>query len=203
MTPCAAIVLAAGKGRRMGGPKALLMVDGKPLLDAHIQRLHELGCQPIIVVTRTLTAAAIGDMPGVRVICADTGSMAESLKVGLSSLATTPDRVVLVVPVDMLPARCTTLRALLTAAASKGTLVATPQHLGRSGHPIALREQLLRTGFAGTLRELVRSTGAQRRRIEVDDAAVLVDLDTPVDLATHRPGLVPRFAGPCMPAHPR
>lgn len=194
MTPSAAIVLAAGEGRRMGGPKALLMVDGKPLIAAHVQRLREVGCQPIIVVTRTVTAAAIGDMPDVRVICADTGSMAESLHVGLSMLTPRPDRVVLVAPVDTLPARCATLRALLTAAASEGTQVATPRYRGQSGHPIALREQLLRTGFAGTLRDLVRGAGAQRGTIEVDDPAVLVDLDTPVDLATLRPGHLPHFA---------
>lgn len=198
MTPSAAIVLAAGKGRRMGGPKALLMVDGKPLIAAHVQRLREVGCRPIIVVTRTGLAAAIGDMPGVHVIAVDTGSMAESLTVGLSVLAPTPERVVLITPVDTLPARSTTLRALLTAASSEGTQVATPQYRGQSGHPIAMREQLLqdfRARAHGTLRDLVRSPGAQRRRVEVDDATVLVDLDTPVDLATLRPGLVPRFAG--------
>lgn len=200
MTPSAAIVLAAGKGRRMGGPKALLMVDGKPLIDAHVQRLSEVGCRPIIVVTRAATAAAMGDIPGARVICADTASMAESLAVAISRITAAPDRTVMIVPIDTLPARRGTLKALLNAAASEGTLVATPRHRGQSGHPIALRDQVLdvfRTGYAGSLRDLVRSTGAQRRLVEVDDAAVLVDLDTPADLATLRPGIVPRFANYC------
>ena len=56
-----AIVLAAGEGLRMGGPKALLVVDGQPLVTAHVQRLREAGCRPIVVVVR----AAIAD-PGAR-----------------------------------------------------------------------------------------------------------------------------------------
>jgi len=199
MTPWAAIVLAAGKGRRMGGPKALLMVDGQPLIHAHVQRLGEAGCEEIVVVTRQATAAAIGDMPGARVVCADTDSMGASLRIALQNLAQSSERVVLVAPVDTLPARCSTLRVLLMAAASEGTLVATPQHRGRSGHPIALREQLLvpfREGFTGTLRDVVRSAGAQRRKVEVDDASVLVDLDTPADLAAQRPGFGPEFLLP-------
>jgi CTP:molybdopterin cytidylyltransferase MocA len=196
MTPSAAIVLAAGEGRRMGGPKALLVVDGRPLIHAHVQRLREARCNNIVVVTRHATAAAIGDMPGARVVCADTHSMAASLSIGLQDLAPCVDRVVLVAPVDTLPVRCSTLRALLTAAAAEGTLVATPQHRGRSGHPIALRERLLRgfrEGYTGTLRDVVRGAGAQRCKLEVDDAAVLVDLDTPADLAAHRRGLAPCF----------
>lgn len=179
----------------MGGPKALLMVDGRPLIHAHLQRLREIGCCPIVVVTRAATAAAIGDTPGVIVIAADTDSMAESLTIALHSLAPSPGRVVVVAPVDTLPAQRSTLRALLTAA--DRTLVATPQYRGQSGHPIALREQLLqrfREGYAGTLRDVVRGAGVQRCQLDVDDAAVLVDLDTPADLATLRPGVVPSFA---------
>lgn len=197
MTPSAAIVLAAGEGRRMGGPKALLLVDGKPLIWAHVQRLREAACQPIIVVTRTAVAAALADMPGVRVIAADTSSMAASLSVAVRNLTPEPNRVVVVAPIDTLPARRTTLELLLTAAASSHTHVATPQYRGQSGHPIALRDELLRVfreGYTGTLRDVVRSAGQHRRRVDVDDAAVRSDLNTPADLAALRPGAAPSFA---------
>jgi CTP:molybdopterin cytidylyltransferase MocA len=197
MTPPAAILLAAGKGRRMGGPKALLVVDGKPLISAHVQRLLEVGCRPIIVVARHATAAELGPVAGVRVIAANTDSMAASLAVALAELSPTRDRVVIVAPIDTLPARRSTLHVLLTAAASEGVRVATPQHRGQSGHPIAIREDLLhvfREGYTGTLRDLVRSAGEARRRIELDDAAVHTDLNTPADLAALRPGLAPCFS---------
>jgi hypothetical protein len=43
------------------------------------------------------------------------------------------------------------------------------------------------------LRDLIRSEEAGRRRLDVDDAAVCDDLDTPADLAALRPGTVPSF----------
>jgi CTP:molybdopterin cytidylyltransferase MocA len=197
MTRPAAIVLAAGEGRRMGGPKALLVVDGKPLIHAHVQRLQELGCSPIIVVMREATAAALGTITGVEIIAANTDSMAGSLKVAVASLSPGPDRIVIVAPIDTLPARRSTLHALLTAASVDGVHVATPQYRGRSGHPIAIREELLqvfRAGYAGTLRDLVRSAGAARQRLEVADASVQIDLNTPADLAAFRTGVTPCFA---------
>jgi bifunctional UDP-N-acetylglucosamine pyrophosphorylase/glucosamine-1-phosphate N-acetyltransferase len=50
--PTAAIVLAAGAGRRMGGPKALLVVDGygRPLAYYPVARALELGADPVVVV---------------------------------------------------------------------------------------------------------------------------------------------------------
>jgi molybdenum cofactor cytidylyltransferase len=86
---------------------------------------------------------------------------------------------------------------LLTAVTAEGVRVATPSYRGRGGHPVVARESLLqefRRGYSGTLRQLVRSADAQRCRLDVDDAAVAVDLDTPADLAVLHPGLVPRFA---------
>lgn len=196
MTPSAAIVLAAGEGRRMGGPKGLLIVDGRPLIEAHVQRLREVGCGPVVVVARGVSAELVERLPHVLVLCAQTGSMAASLAFGVRELPERADGLVVVAPVDGLPARISTLHALLHAAASEGVLVATPQHRGRGGHPIVLRQQLLRRfgeGDAGTLRELVRGVGARRRRVEVDDPGVLIDLDTPDDLAVLRPGVVPSF----------
>jgi molybdenum cofactor cytidylyltransferase len=197
MKPSAAIVLAAGAGRRMGGPKALLLVDGEPLVCAHVRRLRELGCSPILVVTRPSAAAVLGQVAGAHNVVADTDSMTASLMAALAQLPPAADRVVLVATVDTIPVERSTLRALLTAATDADVLVATPQHNGQSGHPIAIREPLLRmchAGYAGTLRDIVRSAGVQRRKVEVDDAAVRVDLDTPADLAALRPGLAPRFA---------
>jgi hypothetical protein len=61
---------------------------------------------------------------------------------------------------------------------------------------VVVREALLRVfreGYRGTLRELIGTEEAHRRRVDVEDAAVGGDLDTPADLAALRAGLVPRF----------
>ena len=46
----AAVVLAAGTSSRMGRPKQLLPVGGKPLLLHAVDAVHGAGCSPVIVV---------------------------------------------------------------------------------------------------------------------------------------------------------
>lgn len=49
MTP-AALVLAAGAGRRMGGPKALLALEGETLLRRAVKTALGAGCTPVLAV---------------------------------------------------------------------------------------------------------------------------------------------------------
>jgi CTP:molybdopterin cytidylyltransferase MocA len=196
-----AIVLAAGVGRRMGGPKALLVVDGQPLVTAHAQRLREAGCRPIVVVVRAAIATQVRDMlrqvPEAQLCVADTASMSASLVAALGCVPAQSGRAVVVSPIDTLPVRPSTLDALLRAVMAPQVHVATPRYQARGGHPIVAREGLLqafRDGYSGTLRDLLRGAEAQRLRLDLDDPEVASDLDTPSDLAARRPGLVPQFA---------
>ncbi len=72
-----AIIYAAGTGRRLEGrfgkiPKLLIPFGGRSLLDWHLQRLREIGCDEVVVVTGYLrepletSLAALGKIHGVR-----------------------------------------------------------------------------------------------------------------------------------------
>jgi CTP:molybdopterin cytidylyltransferase MocA len=141
----------------------------------------------------------LGEMPEAQLCVADTTSMAASLVAALGCVPARSARAVVVSPIDTLPVRLSTVNALLRAVMAPDVLVATPRYQARGGHPIVARESLLqafRDGYAGTLRDLLRGTEAQRLRLDLDDPEVASDLDTPSDLAAHRPGLVPEFAAP-------
>jgi CTP:molybdopterin cytidylyltransferase MocA len=197
-SPPSALVLAAGEGRRMGGSKALLLVDGVSLVQRHLLRLHEAGCRSMAVVVRPavapIVAELVGTLPcsaGVRVVPASTDSQADSLAAGLRALlaleALEHDATVLVTPVDMLPPALGTVGALL-AALQGDVLAATPLYRGRGGHPVAVRAELLAPYLSDSLRELpslrdVLTRAAHRRvRVEVDDERIHGDLDTPSDV---------------------
>ncbi|MBA2738059.1 MAG: NTP transferase domain-containing protein, partial [Nocardioidaceae bacterium] len=50
-TPVAGLLLAAGAGRRMGGPKALVRgSDGRAWVASSTRRLLAAGCTPVRVV---------------------------------------------------------------------------------------------------------------------------------------------------------
>src|SRR5262245_52916064 len=63
----AGLVLAAGGGRRYGGPKALVHHEGQLLVERAVSTVREAGCAPIVVVLGAAAAevraqAKLGDV---------------------------------------------------------------------------------------------------------------------------------------------
>ncbi|MFN8159412.1 MAG: NTP transferase domain-containing protein, partial [Candidatus Nanopelagicales bacterium] len=85
----AGLVLAAGEGRRFGGPKAPYVVDGERLVDRAVRLLREAGCSPVVVVL----GAWVGDVPEATVVVNDGWSegMGSSLRTGLDALSAYDD----------------------------------------------------------------------------------------------------------------
>jgi len=113
----AAVLLAAGFGTRMGGPKALLLHEGQPLVALHVARLLELGVDELVVVAHPSFAARIETVLGrglARVVSAVTNQQAESLGCGLRSLGGAWQYVWIAL-VDTLPPRPSTFRGLAAA----------------------------------------------------------------------------------------
>ena len=88
------LVLAAGAGRRMGGPKALVRLteDGPTLVETAVARVIEGGCDSAVVVVGAAgdAAAALVRGTGAEVVHAtdwDEG-MGASLRAGLAHLET-------------------------------------------------------------------------------------------------------------------
>jgi CTP:molybdopterin cytidylyltransferase MocA len=186
------IVLAAGAGERMGGPKALLLVDGEPLARVHARRLREAGCGRVVIVTRAeLVETFAGDGLAVASGAPDP---AGSLAVGLGAIGAGRDEILVVTPADAWPARVETIARLVEAVLG-GAEAATPRYEGAGGHPVVLRARTLE-GFGRAprpLRDVLAALGQGRVRVEVDDPAVAADLDTPEDVL-EATGAGPRFA---------
>jgi CTP:molybdopterin cytidylyltransferase MocA len=197
----ACLVLAAGQGRRMGGPKALLVwTDGRPLALSHAHaRLRD--CGRVVIVARRDTVERLRRAAPERVECVASeepdelgpaGSIAAAVRAG----ALDGTGVALVTPVDVPPAGGETVR-LLGGAMQAGAWAARPRHAGRFGHPVACSEQLLASRYAREarpLREVLADTGGRCAAVDVDDAGVLADLDTP-ERVVAATGSGPRFWG--------
>jgi CTP:molybdopterin cytidylyltransferase MocA len=175
------IVLAAGAGGRMGGPKARLIVNGDMLASLHVRRLREAGCDEVVVVLKEPLAIdatiAISSAP----------DPAGSLAVGLSAASGDP---VIVTPVDVMPARVETIRALVLALGDSID-AATPVFRGANGHPVVIRRAAIAIGKP--LRDVLAALGDRRTKIDVGDAAVATDLDTPEDVVAAT-GALPVFS---------
>lgn len=200
MTETVAIVLAAGKGMRLGGPKALLMWPtargAKPLAIVHAETRLQAESKRVIVVSRKHIVQALLPFvcPGLDLVVSDAPDElgpAGSLATAVIRLKPT-DRV-LVCPVDTLPARRDTAERLLTALGTAGDppLATRPKQGERFGHPVALQGAALdryRQPNPPPLRDHLRTLGDACVGVEVRDPDVLVDIDTPADAARYLHG---------------
>lgn len=201
MTRAITIVLAAGKGERLGGPKALLAWPAaskggpeRPLAIAHADARLAAESARVLVVARTPVIQALLPhvRPGVDLVAttaADELGPAGSLAVAAARLGDAD--AVIVTPVDVPPVSGATvaqLLARLAAEAPAGTeppLAVRPRHHGRGGHPVVIRPEGLARYLEPDpppLRDHLRALGPRCVDEEVDDPAVLLDLNTPLDV---------------------
>jgi molybdenum cofactor cytidylyltransferase len=189
------VVLAAGAGERMGGPKALLLVAGERLATLHVRRLREAGCATVLLVTRPELVARFGEESAV--VASGAPDPAGSLAVGLEALRPEADDLIVITPVDAWPVEVATLAALVDAVRA-GAEAATPLYAGRGGHPVVIRARALEahrapgSGSPPPLREVLGALGDARRRVAVDDPGIAMDLDTPEDVVAATGG-APQF----------
>jgi CTP:molybdopterin cytidylyltransferase MocA len=187
VTQVAGLVLAAGAGRRFGGPKAVVELAGERLVDRAVRVLAEGGVSQAYVVSGPVALS----VPGAVVVeNPDWGSgMASSLLAGLDALpADAPAALVLLVDhVGLTPAAVGRLAGEVTGPAS---LVAATYD-GRQGHPVVLGRDWwpeVRATAAGD--QGARAVLAAHRdvlvQVECSDVASAADVDRPGDLTTYR-----------------
>lgn len=136
----AGLVLAAGAGRRMGTPKALIRAaDGTTWVVRTARLLLEAGCSPVVVVVGASAAEVRTELSAepVEVVEATnwTEGMSASLRAGLASLESALDAVV-VVPVDVPGLTVGAVRRVLERAGRAALARAT--YDGMPGHPVVI-----------------------------------------------------------------
>ena len=200
----AALLLAAGAGRRLGVPKALMHdADGVPWVERSARRLVEGGCGPVVVVVGARAAEAAALVPPGLVPPRDVveaagwpEGMGASLRAGLVALTgrvPAPDAV-LVALVDTPGMTVDVVRRVAAAAGRGPSVLARAAFDGVPGHPVLLG----RDHWAGVRRAATGDAGARgylRDRpvhlVECGDVGSGADVDTRAALVA-----VPPIVGP-------
>ena len=193
----AGVLLAAGEGKRLGTPKALVELGGRRLVDRAAGLLREGGAAPVLVVT----GAAPVTVPGVIGVPNPDwrAGMGSSLAAGLRALPGDCTAAVIAL-VDQPLIGADVVRRLLSAHRAGAELAVAAYH-GRARNPVLLG----RGHWAGVLAAADGDTGARpylRARpdlvtlVECADVGRPDDVDTPEDLARVEALLAARPAGP-------
>lgn len=186
MSRVTGLLLAAGAGRRMGGPKALLRTaDGTPWVSAARAALVDGGCDDVLVVLGAEAGAAKALVQDARVVIADDWErgMGASLAAGLAALEAEPVDAALVHLVD-LPDVGADVVARVLARSSGPSVLARAAYRDRPGHPVLLGRDHWPALADGDGDEGARGyLGAHDvELIECGDLATGLDKDRPEDL---------------------
>ena len=204
----AALLLAAGQSRRMGGPNKLLAeIDGVPMVTRVAQRLLAARARPIIAVLGNqaeMVDAALGKLPVERVRNPEfAAGLSTSLKRGIAALP--PDLDGLIVCLGDMPLISGRHLERLIAAFNplEGRSIVVPTRRGKRGNPVLWSRQFFpeMAALAGDVgaKHLIGEHAELVVEVEMDDDAVLVDIDTPEALdafeekrkPSHRPNPSP------------
>ena len=183
-----ALLLAAGQSRRMGGPNKLLAeINGVPMVAHVARRLLASRSRPIVTVLGNqadAVDAALGKLPVERIRNPDFASgLSTSLKRGIAALPGDLDGVIVCLG-DMPLISGRHLDRLIAAFNPlEGRAIIVPTRRGKRGNPVLWSTRFFpeMSGLAGDVgaKHLIGEHAELVAEVEMDDDAVLVDIDTP------------------------
>jgi CTP:molybdopterin cytidylyltransferase MocA len=181
----AAILLAAGRSRRMGAFKPLLPFGNRLVVEACIGNLLEGGVEEIVVVTGHRAdeiRERLAHLPVSFAVNAEAESeMSVSIARGVEQI---PNHVeaVFIALVDQPAIPPEVIRLLIAERRRTGAHLVQPEHKGRGGHPVLIdlnfREELLNLDSQRGLRALFEIHRETALRVPVASPYVVRDMDT-------------------------
>ncbi len=183
--PVTAIVLAAGGSTRMGRPKQLLTVDGQPMVRRVAEAVCEAGLGQVVIVVGAHAESVSRALAGLPVDIVRNEAWAEgmssSVRAGLRAVRPESQAALLVLA-DQPRLTPNVIRALVVRYQVTGAHIVAPFYRGQRGNPVlfdrALFAELLQVKGDQGGRLLLARHQEQLERVEIEDPAVLMDIDT-------------------------
>jgi len=172
-----AVILAAGRGRRMGGQKLLMAFRERPLIKHVIDAASTW--EPLVVASPELDTFL--QESGAQIVLNDAPEKGMSHSLKLADRAIDPSVSILVLLADKPLVTNRLLRRVFEAAG--GADVAYPQRGDEPGHPVYFspkaRANIRRLPPGDSLSRVRDDSKLVRRPLHIDDDGAFFDVDTP------------------------
>ena len=184
MTDVAAIILAAGRSRRMGSFKPLLSFGDKTVIESCVDNLRAAGVQEIVIVVGHRAEDVREQLKSASaqfITNPDPDSeMSVSITLGVTALSSHA-HAVLITPVDH-PAVPPNIIELIIEKWRDGAKLIQPEFEGKGGHPalidLSFRHDLMSLESQAGLRGFFNKHRAEVLRLPVPSPFVARDMDT-------------------------
>ena len=185
MNDVAAILLAAGRSRRMGAFKPLLPFGNSTVIEHCLNNLREARIETIVVVVGHRAEEVRAQLKNAEVSLAlnpdPESEMGASIACGIQQLPETA-KATLIALVDHPAVPAEVISGLIDQWKSKGSPLIIPEFEGGGGHPVLIdlkfREELLKLDPDRGLRALFDAHRAEVQRLPVSSPFVAGDMDT-------------------------
>jgi molybdenum cofactor cytidylyltransferase len=185
------VLLAAGASTRMGAPKQLLELSGKPLLVRAVEAALASPAWPVVVVLGAHAENIRPALARLPVLITENPAwpegMASSIRAGVTTLQQFSRRLdaAVLALCDQPAFSSDTIAQLVAAQRDTGRSIVAARYAGRQGAPaLFLREHFdTLTHLTGEEGARALLNGAAHPIATVDLPALAVDLDTPEDFA--------------------
>jgi molybdenum cofactor cytidylyltransferase len=203
----AAILLAAGHGRRMGAYKPLLPFGKQTVIETCVNNFERAGITDIIiVVSKRREKEMRARLSRLKVRFAvnedEASEMSDSIARGVEQIAD-ETKALFIALADQPTIASEVIRKLLDERGRTGARIIAPEYKGRGGHPVlidfVLRDELLHLDPKRGLRAVLEARKDEVRRVAFDTECVVRDMDTWDDycaLHTETFGTAPPSASP-------
>jgi molybdenum cofactor cytidylyltransferase len=190
-----AVIPAAGESKRMGRPKLILPIGGRALIAQVVAALRDGGAEKVIVVTpprtipasRTITELVAAEGADVLIPPAQPPDMRASVEWAIAHLKEQPipPAIVLLAPADSPGISPGLVGKLITRSTTSPGSIVIPVVGDRRGHPIAIPWSIVveipKLEAGRGVNALIARNEHCVVPLEVDDASLIADLDTPDD----------------------
>ena len=184
MKDVAAIILAAGRSRRMGAFKPLLAFGNKTVIQTCIDNLRAAGVEEVVIVLGH-KAEDVADHLKTSSVAFVTNpdpdsAMSKSIALGVAALSPSA-QAALITPVDHPAVPAQVIHAIIETWRAGARLI-QPEFESRGGHPVLIdldyRDELTRLDQQEGLRGFFASHRQEVVRLSVDCGFIAQDIDT-------------------------